>query len=447
MPNSARTDELIHASCVAVGNAAVLLIGASGSGKSALALELMAYGAVLIADDQTNLTLIDNLLVASCPTPIRGRIEARGVGILDAQSKDREIVRLVVDLDRTEKTRLPVPEHMEFLRCHVPVFSVPPGVHFAAAILQFLKGSKDPPMSKTDNTPKTAKELPTGHKLVFVTGPSGAGRSTSIKALEDIGYEVIDNLPLSLLPRLLDGAPPTRPMALGIDVRNRDFSVDALIEAIDMQTTRSDIETELLYLDCSTDVLIRRFSETRRRHPMAPAESPLAGITRELDLLRPVRNRAGILIDTTDLSPHDLRAELEGWFDTSAEKNLSVSVQSFSYKRGMPRGVDMVFDCRFLRNPYWEKPLRKLDGRTDEVADYISKDPRFPEFFDRVSGLVGMLLPAFAEEGKSHIAVAFGCTGGQHRSVALAEKLANVLAANEWRVSIRHREIERRSNG
>lgn len=295
-------------------------------------------------------------------------------------------------------------------------------------------------MAERDRTNKTRQ----GHQLVFVTGPSGGGRSTAVKALEDIGYEAIDNMPLSLLPRLLDGAPLLRPMALGIDVRNRDFSVNGLIEAIDRLTTKPDIDVELLYLDCSVDVLIRRFSETRRRHPMAPAEAPLEGIRRELDLLRPIRECAGILIDTSELSPHDLRSELETWFDAKGENHLAVSVQSFSFKRGMPRGLDMVFDCRFLKNPYWEEPLRKLDGRDPAVAAYIQDDPRFQGFLTRVHELVSMLLPAFLDEGKSHISIAFGCTGGQHRSVTLAEKLANALAAEGWQVSKRHRELERR---
>ncbi len=284
-----------------------------------------------------------------------------------------------------------------------------------------------------------------GQRVVFVTGPSGAGRSTAVNALEDIGFEAIDNLPLSLIGRLLDGPPIGPPLALGIDVRNRDFSVNAMIEVIDKLSAQSDLNMELLYLDCSADVLIRRFSETRRRHPMAPDESPVQGIEREFDLLVPIRTRANILIDTTDLSPHDLREEIEHWFDNSAENHLAVSVQSFSYKRGMPRGVDMVFDCRFLRNPYWAPALRSLDGRSKEVREHIEQDARYQEFFERVSGLVAMLLPAFSQEGKSHIAIAFGCTGGQHRSVALTENLANALAASGWQVSKRHRELERRA--
>lgn len=284
-------------------------------------------------------------------------------------------------------------------------------------------------------------------RLVFVTGPSGAGRSTAVKALEDFGFEAIDNLPLSLLPRLLDGPPLGRPMALGIDVRNRDFSTGAMIDAIDRLSRNPNLDIELLYLDCSEDVLIRRFSETRRPHPIAQAETPSHGIQAEFDLLVPVRARANFLIDTSDLSPHELRTELEQAFDTAKGARLAVSVQSFSYKRGMPRGVDMVFDCRFLRNPHWDAQLRVLDGRDDKVADYVEQDERFEDFFNKVSELVTMLLPAFTDEGKSHLTIAFGCTGGQHRSVAIAEKLANALAASGWQVSKRHRELERRGVG
>ena len=302
-------------------------------------------------------------------------------------------------------------------------------------------------MTKQDPQAVAAEPPKSGRRLVLVTGPSGAGRSTAVNVLEDLGFEAIDNLPLSLLPRLLDGPPFGRPTALGIDVRNRDFSTNALIELIDDLSMREALDVELLYLDCSADVLLRCYSETRRRHPMAPAESPQQGIEREFDLLVPIRARANILIDTSDLSPHDLRAEIEGWFDTGASQKLAVSVQSFSYKRGIPRGVDMLLDCRFLRNPYWSEDLRGLDGKDTAVVEDIAEDKRFAEFFDKVRALTLMLLPAYAEEGKAHLAIAFGCTGGQHRSVAVAEKLANALAASGWQVSIRHRELERRGGG
>lgn len=283
-----------------------------------------------------------------------------------------------------------------------------------------------------------------GQRLVLVTGPSGAGRSTAIAALEDMDCETIDNLPLSLVPRLLDGPPIGRPIALGLDVRNRDFSATGLIELVDRLTLDPRVSLELLFLDCRTDVLVRRYSETRRRHPLAPAEPPLTGILREIDLLAPIRVRADLLIDTSDMSPHDLRADLARWFGAIPAQRMAVSVQSFSYKRGVPRGVDMIFDCRFLKNPYWDPDLRPLDGRDPRVAAHIATDARFEAFFEKVADLVCMLLPAHIDEGKTHLAIGFGCTGGQHRSVAVAEKLGDTLALAGWQVSKRHRELERR---
>ena len=282
-------------------------------------------------------------------------------------------------------------------------------------------------------------------RLVLVTGPSGAGRSTAIRALEDMGFEAIDNMPLSLLPRLLEGsAPPDKPLALGLDVRNRDFSTNALIELIDRRDWHAGLPLQVLYLDCRPEVLQRRFSETRRRHPLAPAESPELGIAREFDLLGPVRARADLVIDTSDMSPHDLRADLERWFIPRGAVRLAVSVHSFSYKRGLPRGLDIALDCRFLNNPYWQPSLRGFDGRAPEVADFVRSDPRFESFRAKVTTLVEELLPAYEAEGKAYLAIGFGCTGGQHRSVAMAETLAATLAQDGWQVSIRHRELERR---
>ena len=284
----------------------------------------------------------------------------------------------------------------------------------------------------------------TEHRLVLITGPSGAGRSTAIHVLEDLGYEGIDNIPLTLVPRLLDGPPLGRPIALGLDARNRDFNTTALIELIDSLTRDPRVSLEVLYLDCAPTELIRRFSETRRRHPLAPDETPAEGIEREVDLLAPIRVRADHLIDTTDLSPHDLKADIARWFDPGRSGRLAVSVQSFSYKRGVPRGVDMIFDCRFLANPHWDAALRPLDGRDPRIAAFVRADPRFDEFFRRLRDLLLMLLPAHLEEGKAHLAIGFGCTGGQHRSVAVAEMLGAALAEAGWPVSKRHRELERK---
>lgn len=287
--------------------------------------------------------------------------------------------------------------------------------------------------------------LSADHRLVLVTGPSGAGRSTAIHALEDLGYEVIDNIPLSLVPRLIDGPPLGRPIALGLDARNRDFNAANLIELIDTLTRDPRVSLEVLYIDCATSVLIQRFSQTRRRHPLAPAETPLIGIGRETDLLAPIRVRADHLIDTSDMTPHDLKEDIARWFDRGTAARMAVSVQSFSYKRGLPRGVDLVFDCRFLQNPYWVPDLRTKDGRDAAVASHVIEDRRFAEFFLKLQGLVEFLLPAHVEEGKAHLSIGFGCTGGQHRSVVVAEKLGIALADAGWPVSIRHRELERRA--
>ncbi len=276
---------------------------------------------------------------------------------------------------------------------------------------------------------------------VLVTGPSGAGRTTAINVLEDLGFEAIDNLPLRLLPGLFDAAAAPRPMALGLDSRNRDFSPRALLDVIDMLSGRRELELTVLYLDAQPDVLLRRYSETRRRHPLAPAESPGEGVRRELDLMAPIRDRADILLETSDMNVHQLKAEIERWFAPGG-RTLALSVQSFSYKRGMPHGIDMVFDCRFLANPYWDPGLRALNGQDPAVQDYVRADPRFQQFFDRVLDLTRLLLPAYREEGKSHFSIAFGCTGGQHRSVAMAQTLAKALAEDGLQVSIRHRELQ-----
>ncbi|MDE4141698.1 MULTISPECIES: RNase adapter RapZ [Rhodobacterales] len=283
---------------------------------------------------------------------------------------------------------------------------------------------------------------PDAQPIVLVTGPSGAGRTTAINVLEDLGFEAIDNLPLRLLPILIEAAGVSAPMALGLDSRNRDFAPGALLDMIEMLAARQDAELTVLYLDARPGVLLRRYSETRRRHPLAPAETPEVGVAREQDLMAPIRERADMLLDTSEMNVHQLKAEIEHWFAPDG-RSLALSVQSFSYKRGVPRSVDLVFDCRFLANPYWEEALRSLNGRDAAVQDYVKKDPLYDGFMARVVDMVRFLLPAFRSEGKSHLSIAFGCTGGQHRSVTLAETLAKTLAEDGQQVSIRHRELQR----
>lgn len=283
------------------------------------------------------------------------------------------------------------------------------------------------------------------HQIVIVTGPSGAGRSTAINALEDMGYEAIDNLPLSMIPRLLSGAPLSRSIALGVDVRNRDFTTRALMQLVEALPGQVSSEVSLLYLNAREDVLVRRYSESRRPHPMAPNEGLMDGLQRERELLGAIQSRSDVVIDTSDLSPHELRDELGKLFGTPDEKGLSVLVNSFSYKRGVPHGVDMAFDCRFLRNPHWDPNLRDLTGQEENVVAYVAQDERLSPFFTKIMDLTLMLLPAFHDEGKSYLTIGLGCTGGKHRSVAVAEMMAKGLANKGWQVSIRHRELERRT--
>ena len=279
-------------------------------------------------------------------------------------------------------------------------------------------------------------------RLVLLTGPSGAGRSTALKALEDIGFEGIDNMPISLV-RPLVAAPLERPLVLVLDPRNRDFSVDSLLELVADLATLSRINFDLVFLDCPVQTLIQRFSETRRRHPLSPEGSIREGIELEARLLAPVRLRADVLIETDAMTPHDLRAQVHRLFGDNLGQSMRVQIESFSYKRGIPAGVDLVFDCRFLNNPHWDASLRRLDGRNPEVAGFVFSDARFDPFFRRVHELVESLLPEYELEGKTQLTIGFGCTGGQHRSVATVEKLANTLAQAQWQVSKRHRELER----
>ena len=277
--------------------------------------------------------------------------------------------------------------------------------------------------------------------VVLVTGPSGAGRTTAINFLEDAGFEAIDNVPLTLAPRLFEGPSLNRPLALGLDTRNRDFSAIQMMETIEELSSKPLLKVEVLYIDCAIDVLIRRFSETRRRHHLSPDGAALAGIQMDLDLMQPARARANILIDTTTLSPHELRAQITQYFVPQKVKKLAISVQSFSYKRGVPRGVDMMFDCRFLRNPYWDKGLSDQNGLSTAVQAYVSTDKNFLPFRKQVLALAELVIPAHQAEGRSYLSIGFGCTGGKHRSVTMAEKLRKDLQLSGWHVSIRHREL------
>jgi UPF0042 nucleotide-binding protein len=283
-------------------------------------------------------------------------------------------------------------------------------------------------------------------ELTIVTGLAGAGRTTAIRALEDMGWEALDNLPLSFVPRLTEtaGEGEDRPTAVGVDSRTRGFSAEALIELVARLRAEGLATATLVFLDAADDALIGRFAETRRRHPMAPDEGVALGVEREREMLQALRDRADVLIDTTGMTPHDLKAEMRGRLAGPGARGLTVSIQSFAFKRGAPREAEMVMDVRFLRNPHWVPELRPLDGRDPAVDAYVAADPLFQPFFDRLADMTALLLPAYRREGKAYFGIGLGCTGGRHRSVALAERLAARLTAEGWRVTVRHRELERR---
>ena len=292
--------------------------------------------------------------------------------------------------------------------------------------------------------PSNTSSFSDNAKLVLVTGPSGAGRSTAINALEDLGYEAIDNLPISLVGHVANPELMQKPLAIGLDSRNRDFSTQWVLNLLDELSRKENLQSELLFLTCEQKVLLLRYSETRRRHPLAPAETPLIGIEREFDLLAPVQAMANVLIDTSELTPHDLKSEVKKWFSGKGVQRLAISVHSFSYKRSLPIGVDTLIDCRFLSNPYWQPSLRAQNGKSEAVQLHVKNDERFELFFAKTLDLIKYLLPAYEAEGKSHFSIGFGCTGGRHRSVAVAELIREALAQSAWQVSIRHREMETR---
>lgn len=288
-------------------------------------------------------------------------------------------------------------------------------------------------------------------RVVLVTGLSGAGKSSSLKQLEDLGYEAVDNLPLSLLRHLLAAtgsgeADAPRAVAVGVDSRTRDFRAETFVAKLDLLSARPDFDVKLVFFDCDDEVLGRRYTETRRRHPQAGDRPVMDGIRRERELLERIRDRADLVIDTTHLSLPELRRLLADWFALDVEPGLTVTVTSFSYRHGLPREADLVFDVRFLANPYYVEELRELSGLDPEVGAYIAADPNFTPFFDGLSDLLLSLLPHYHREGKSYLTVAVGCTGGRHRSVFVAKELAERLGGAGHRVSLRHRDVQRKDD-
>ncbi|WP_404382863.1 RNase adapter RapZ [Caenispirillum salinarum] len=283
----------------------------------------------------------------------------------------------------------------------------------------------------------------TAGRVVVVTGLSGAGKTTALKALEDMGWEAVDNLPLALLDGLLHaGGGIRRPLALGIDVRTRDFDVDGVKRVMAALRDEDHVDANLVFLDSDTEVLMRRFTETRRRHPLAVDLPLLDGIQLERQMLKPLRDVADVVMDTTRRPPRELRADLETKFALAASPGMTVCVTSFGFRDGLPRDADLVFDARFLRNPHYVPELKPFTGVDARVAAYVEADPDWPGFFDGITRLVAPLLPRYEAEGKSYLTIAVGCTGGKHRSVFTVERLARWLRDRDVPVTVRHRDVD-----
>jgi UPF0042 nucleotide-binding protein len=283
--------------------------------------------------------------------------------------------------------------------------------------------------------------------ILLVTGLSGAGKSTVLKTLEDLGWEVVDNLPLVLLDRLLDAplaagaADDSQPLAIGIGARTRDFDPTRIVERIRSLRDDHGLDIGMLFLDCSGAELERRYSETRRRHPLAPDRPAGDGIARERELLRPLRDWANRLIDTTDLTANALAQQVRTTFAGHGRDAPVLSIQSFGFARGLPRNADLVFDMRFLRNPHWDPVLRPGTGLDADVAAYVAADPAYPAAMEQIGSLLELLLPRYRAEGKSYVSVAIGCTGGRHRSVHVTELLADRLRKAGFSPTITHRDL------
>jgi UPF0042 nucleotide-binding protein len=274
-------------------------------------------------------------------------------------------------------------------------------------------------------------------RIVLVTGMSGAGRTTALKVLEDLGFEAVDNLPATLLANLVrPGDRIERDLAVGIDCRTRAFDPQRLCQ----QLAERSSNLSLLFLDCDDEILQRRFTETRRRHPLEPDRPVTDGILRERRLIAPLRERADLVIDTSQLSPARLRQLIAGHFGVAKGARPTLSVISFAYRNGLPREADLVFDVRFLANPHYVDELRPLTGQTEGVRSYVEGDPAYALLMERLEGLILPLLPFYQREGKSYLTLAFGCTGGRHRSIVVAESFAERLRNSGWLVSLWHRD-------
>ncbi len=308
-------------------------------------------------------------------------------------------------------------------------------------------------MVATDSSALPDPDSP--QRILLVTGLLGAGKTTALRTLEDLGWEAIDNFPIRLLDRLLETEPGQArsesggidagtPLAIGFDTRTRGFDPQTIIERVKALSTRPNLSVTTLFLDCSGAELERRYNETRRRHPMSEDKPAASGIAAERDLLAPLRRWADVVISTTDFTTNDLQQAIRQQFGAISPSRTTVTISSFGFSRGTPPLADMVFDMRFLNNPHWDETLRPMTGKDAPVGDYIRNDPAFAEAFDRILGLLRLLLPRFAAQGKAYVHIAFGCTGGRHRSVFMAEEIAQGLRNSGFSPTLLHRNLAAR---
>ena len=289
--------------------------------------------------------------------------------------------------------------------------------------------------------------MPAQRELLLVTGLSGAGKSTTLAVLEDLGWETIDNFPVRMLKSLVTAPDDARgPLAIGFDSRTRGFVTAAIIALVKDLSQRPDIALTFLFLDCAGGELERRFNETRRRHPMAAGRPVMEGIAAERELLEPLRRWAEVVIETSGMSSNDLQGQVRQLFGTDmGDGAMTLTVSSFGFARGMPPLADLVFDMRFLDNPHWVEGLREQTGLDDDVAAFLSQTDGFEDNFTRIRDLLVDLLPRYRAQGKSYVHIAFGCTGGRHRSVYTAQRMEQALREQGYNPTVIHRNLASRA--